>query len=87
MKKGHLFKLFRTVGPFIVNTRQAIEEAHKILDDMHLFLEEKWAYDPPHVISNRIFENGYDPFVHESRTEVEKLENGGQSSASLQMEV
>ena len=87
VKNGHLFKLPRTVGPLIVNTIQSIEEAQKMLNDMHLLLEDKWAYDPYHVISNRRLENGYSPFVHESRLEVKKLENGGLISTSVQMEV
>lgn len=38
VKKGHLFKLPRTVGPFTINTRKAIEETHKVLDGLHLLL-------------------------------------------------
>ena len=67
VKKGHLFKLPKKIGSFIVNTRQALESAHKMLTDMHFSLEGKWAYDLYHVISNRRVENGYSPFVHESR--------------------
>lgn len=62
VKKGHMFKITRTVGPIIVNTRQALEVAYKILTDLHLSLEGKWAYDSYHVISNNRVENGYSAF-------------------------
>ena len=38
MKKGHMFKFPMTVGPFIVNMRQATDEVTKMLDEMHLLL-------------------------------------------------
>ena len=75
MKKGHLFKLPMFVGPFIVNMRQAANEANRMLENMHLLLGEKWAYDLHKVISNKRVENGYSAFIHDSRTEVEKLAN------------
>ena len=56
-----------------------------MLTDMHLSLEGKWAYDPYHVISNCRVENGYSPFVHEARLEMEKMENGGHTSMSEHM--
>lgn len=87
VKKGHLFKLPNTIGPFIVNTRHALEAAQKMLTDMHLSVEGKWAYDPYDVISNQRVENVYYPFFHESRPKMEKVENGGHISASVQMEV
>ena len=65
------------VGPFIVNMRQVAKEANQILEDMHLLLGEKWAYDPHQVISKRRVENGYSAFTHESKPEIEKLANKG----------
>lgn len=77
MKKGHMFKLAMTVGPFIVNMRQEIDEVTKMLDEMHLLLGEKWAYDPHSVISNRRIENGYSTFIHESIPDIEKMASKG----------
>jgi len=34
IKKGHLFKLPKTLGPFIVNNRRAVGKVHKALEDM-----------------------------------------------------
>lgn len=86
MKKGHMFKLPMSVGPFIVNTRQAVDEVNNMLDGMHLLLGDKWAYDPQKVISNRRVENGYSAFVHDSRPYIEKLANksfAGSTSSSI----
>ena len=47
MNKGHLFKFPMSVGPFIVNMRQAANEANKMLQNMHFLLGEKWG----HVLS------------------------------------
>ena len=49
-KKGLPFRLPWTVGPFIVNTRQATDKVHKLLEGMNLLVEEKWAYNPYHII-------------------------------------
>ena len=87
MKKGHLFKLPMYVGPFIVNMRQATNEANKMLENMHFLLGEKWAYDSHKVIYNRRVENGYSAFVHESKPEIKKLASKGFSysnSTSIQ---
>lgn len=54
---------------------------------MNFHLGEKWAYDPHHIISNKIVENAYAPYVHESRSDVEKIENGGQTMLLGGMEV
>ena len=75
MKKGHLFKLPMFVGPFVVNMRQAFNEASRMLEDMHLLLSEKWAYDPHQVISNRRVENGYSTFIHDNEPKLENLAN------------
>ena len=77
MKKGHMFKLPMTVGPFIVNMRQSTDEVTRMLDEMHLLLGEKWAYDPHSVISNRRIENEYLAFIHESKPDIEKMANKG----------
>lgn len=52
-------------------------EVHKIMENMNLQLTKKWEHDPHHIISNRRVENAYASYVHESRLDVEKLENGG----------
>ena len=44
---------------------------------MHFLLGEKWAYDPHKVIYNKIIENGYSSFVHDSKPKMEKLANKG----------
>ena len=36
MKKGHMYKLPMSVGPFIVNMRQAFEEVTKLLEETHM---------------------------------------------------
>ena len=51
MKKGHMYKLPISVGPFIANMRQAFDEVSKLLKETHMLLGEKWAYDPYGVIS------------------------------------
>ena len=66
-RKEHIFILPRTIRYFIVNTRQAVEEVQKMLEEMNLLLGEKWAYDPCHIISKKRMENGYAHFIHESR--------------------
>ena len=77
MKKGHMYKLPMIVGPFIVNMRHTFDEVTKMLDEMHMLLGERWAYDPHNVISNRIIENGYLAFIHESRPDLEKIASKG----------
>ena len=81
MKKGHMYKFPMSVGPFIVNMRQAFEEVTKLLEETHMLLGEKWAYDPHGVISQRRIENGYSAFIHESRPEQEKVANKGEISS------
>ena len=46
-----------------------------MLEDMHLLLSEKWAYDPHKVISNKRVENGYFAFIHDNKPALEKLAN------------
>jgi len=47
----------------------------------------EWAYDPHQIISKRRLENGYSAFVHESKIETEKLENGGlENSQGIEIE-
>ena len=82
MKKGHMYKLPMTVGPFIVNMRQDFDEVTKMLDEMHMMLGESWAYDPHSVISNRRIENGYSAFIHESRPNLEKIASKGVMSST-----
>ena len=53
MKKGLMYKLPMSVGPFVVNTRQAFEEVSKILEETQLLLGEKRAYDPHGIISQK----------------------------------
>ena len=77
MKNGNIFKLPRTVGPFIVNTRHVAQEVEKLLGDMCLLQVVEWAYDPHQIISKRRLENGYSTIVHENRSEIEKMANGG----------
>lgn len=85
--KGYLFKFPNTIGHFIVNNRQAVEEVQILLEDMDLQLSEKWAYDPHYIISKRRVENSYAPFIHEAKLEIEKLANGGQSTSLGDMEI
>ena len=82
-----MFNVPRTIGTFSLNTRKVLVVAHKMLTHMHLSLEGKWAYNPYHVISNHRVKNGYSAFVHESRPEMEKLQNGGNNYVSEKMEV
>ena len=82
MKKGFMFKFPMSVGPFVVNMRQAFDEVSKKLEETHLLLGEKWPYDPHIVISQRRIENGYSAFSHVSRPDQEKLENPGESNTS-----
>lgn len=53
MKKGNLFKLPRTMGPFIVNIRQATQKVVKLLGDMCLLQVVEWDYDLHQIISKR----------------------------------
>ena len=76
-----MYKLPMTVGPFIVNMRQAFDEVSKLLEETHMLLGEKWSYDPHGVISKRRTENGYSTFNHEGRPEQEKMENLGEVSS------
>ena len=71
-----------SVGPFVVNTRQAFEEVSKILEGTQLLLGEKWPYDPHGIISQKRVENGYVAFNHVSKPDLEKLANPGGSSSS-----
>ena len=82
MKKGFMFKLPMSVGPFVVNMRQAFDEVSKMLEETHLILGEKWSYDPHGVISQRRIENGYSAFSHVSRPDQKKLANLGEINAS-----
>lgn len=36
---------------------------------------EKWKYDPHHIISNKRLEISFASYIHESRLEIEKMEN------------
>lgn len=54
---------------------------------MNLKLGEKWACDPHHIISNKIAENDYAPYVQEAQLVVEKLETRGQTSLSRGVEI
>ena len=53
-----MYKLPMSVGPFIVNMRQPFDEVSKFLEETHMLLGEKWAYDPYGVISQSKTENG-----------------------------
>jgi len=35
-REGHLFKLPKIVGPFIVNNRQAMKEVEDMIQDVHI---------------------------------------------------
>ena len=78
MKKDFIYKLPKSVGPFVVNMRQAFDEVSKILEETHLLLGENWSYDPHGVISQRRIENGYSAFSHVKRPDQEKLANPGE---------
>ena len=54
---------------------------------MQLQQGEKWSYDSYHIISKRRVENSYDPCIHETRQDIEKLENGGKIGAQDRMEI
>ena len=82
MKKGLMYKLPMSVGPFVVNTRQAFDEVSKMLEGTQLLLGEKWPYDPHGIISQKRVENGYAAFSHVSKPDIEKLANPGETSAS-----
>jgi len=85
-KKEYLFKFPKIVGPFIVNNRQDMEEVNKMLQDMQFQQGDKWSYDPHQDVSKRRVDNSYAPYIHESRIEIEKMANGGQSQAPKGME-
>ena len=82
-----MYKLPMSVGPFVVNTRQAFEEVSKILEETQLLLGEKWAYDPHGIISQKRVENGYAALTHVSKPDLEKLANpGGPSSSRINIQ-
>lgn len=42
---------------------------------MNLELGDEWNYDPYHVISSKRMQNGYAPYIHHLKLELEKLAN------------
>lgn len=59
----------------------------KILKDMQLQQDDKWFYDPHHIIYKRILENSYAPYIHEPWLDIEKLANGGKTRAQEKMDI
>jgi hypothetical protein len=70
------FKLEKEVGPFIVNSKIALQVlVAKVLSDMGFQEGETWIYDPYAFISSKNISHGLNSYHHERKEEVELLEN------------
>jgi hypothetical protein len=67
--------LKKEVGPFIVNTRAALQDAKKLLQDMGFQQGEIWIYDPHSIISTRRIGFGSTPYQHQPKSQLELLAN------------
>jgi len=54
--------LKKEVGPFIVNTREALQITTKLLSTMVFQQGEPWKYDPHSVISSKRISHGQTPY-------------------------
>jgi hypothetical protein len=69
------FKLKKEVGPFIVNNKENLRDAEKLLQEIGLQQGEMWIYDPHSIISKRRIEFGSIPYQHQLNPQLECLSN------------
>jgi hypothetical protein len=69
------FRLKKEVGPFLVITIETLGIVEEMILDINLYLLEEWSYDPYHIISNKMMQNGSTPCIHHSNPYLEKLPN------------
>ena len=69
------FKLKEEVGPFNAITTISKEIEESMLKDLNMEHEEKWHYDPHHIISQKRILSGFIPYTHQSDPKIEKVEN------------
>ena len=74
-KKKTQFKLNNQVGPFICNHRDSESEVAKQL--LEYIFEEifPWNYDPQGILSKIRVKCKLTPFIHETKSEIEKYSN------------
>jgi hypothetical protein len=58
------FKSKKEVSPFIVNTREALQVAKKLLQNMGFQQGEIWIYDPCAIISSKSIANRQVSYQH-----------------------
>lgn len=58
-----------------MNRRQALLKVEDIMKEFGFYQGEKWKYDPQHIISNKRGDIIFVPYIHESKQELEKVEN------------
>jgi hypothetical protein len=69
------FKLKKEVGPFIGNTRSALQVTTKMLLAPGLQQGEPWNFDPLGIISSKIISHGQSPYQHQQKGKLEILAN------------
>jgi len=76
-KKKAQLRINSQLGPFICNSREAEQEAHKILED-HMRLQQSfyWVpYDPVGFICDKRMKNKLAPYFHRRIPEIEQYAN------------
>jgi len=76
-KKKAQLRIKSQLGPFICNSREAGQEAERILED-HLRLQKSfyWVpYDPNNFICDRRMKNKQSPYIHQRIPEIEQYAN------------
>jgi len=75
LRRSPSLKIKTQIGPFICNSREAGEEANKLLKKMQFSLSFTWSYDPLGIISKLRVETKSTPYFHTSRPKIEKYKN------------
>lgn len=74
-KKKTQIKIKNQIGPFICINRNLGKEANRFLQEFKFRNNLKWNYDPLGVISKLRVKLKLTPFIHESKTKIEKYSN------------
>jgi hypothetical protein len=75
LKKRQQLRIKGYIGSFIYNSRGTGVEADRLLKEMKFFASFIWHYDPCGIISEMRVKNKNIPYIHTSRTEIEKFAN------------